>query len=68
MRWEMAALVIREEPWNVPGYRCSSTGTPAWTSRRAYSMPSSRSGSNSHTATYDGGSPVRKSAARAGAA
>jgi hypothetical protein len=35
MRWETAALVIREEPWKVPGYRCSSTGTPAWTSRWA---------------------------------
>jgi hypothetical protein len=33
-----AASAANVEPWNVPGYRCRSTGTFAWASRRAYSI------------------------------
>jgi hypothetical protein len=32
-RCEMAASVINDEPWNVPGYWCNSTGTPACNNR-----------------------------------
>ena len=34
-RFDTAAVVTSAEPWKVPGNECSSTDTPAWSSRRA---------------------------------
>ena len=52
-------FVRRTNPWNIPGYRVSVTGTPASRSRAAYASPSSQSGSYSAVMTRAGGRPAR---------
>src|SRR5260370_19280865 len=65
--WVLGASGNRMLPWVTPGYTCSSVGTPACRSLRAYSILSSTNKSNAPTQINVGGRHSRL-VARAGEA